>query len=70
LLPANLPLLRTLSEQTGGSLAPDPQEIFRPRADGSVRVTPLWPLFVGLAVPLFLIDILVRRAPWPLRRNK
>jgi hypothetical protein len=70
LLPANLPLLRTLSEQTGGSLAPDPQEIFRPRGDGSVRVTPLWPLFVGLAVPLFLIDILVRRAPWPLRRNK
>ena len=43
LLPVNLPLLRTLSEQTGGALAPGPEEIFRPRGDGGLRTTSLWP---------------------------
>jgi hypothetical protein len=63
-LPANLTLLRTLSEQTGGALAPDVAEIFRPRGDGGMRSTPLWPVFVSFALLLFLLDILVRRAPW------
>jgi len=68
LLPANLPLLRTLSEQTGGSLAPAEDEIFKPRGDGGLRNVPLWPHFAAAALLLFLIDILVRRAPWSWRR--
>jgi hypothetical protein len=68
LLPANLPLLRTLSEQTGGSLAPAADEIFRPRGDGGVTSVPLWPYCAGVALLLFLLDILVRRAPWRLHR--
>lgn len=68
LLPANLPLLRTLSEQTGGSLAPAEEEIFKPRGDGGLRGVPLWPHFAAAALLLFLIDILVRRAPWSWRR--
>jgi Mg-chelatase subunit ChlD len=38
--PANLPLLRTLSEQTGGALAPPEAEIFRPRGDGGCAAPP------------------------------
>ncbi len=64
LLPANLPLLRTLSEQTGGVLAPRAEEVFRPRGDGGFSATPLWPYCTGVALLLFLLDILVRRAPW------
>lgn len=67
LLPANLLLLRTLSEQTGGVFAPRAEEIFTLRGDGGVIGIPLWPYFVGAALLLFLLDILVRRAPWGLR---
>ncbi|MGH8632438.1 MAG: hypothetical protein ACREU7_16950, partial [Burkholderiales bacterium] len=70
LLPVNLPLLRTLSEQTGGSLAPAEEEIFRLRGDGGIERTPLWPLFAGTALLLFLLDILVRRVPWSGRRSR
>jgi uncharacterized membrane protein len=69
LQPLNLPLLRTLSEQTGGALAPGPEEIFRPHGDSSVRITSLWPACTGLALALFLLDILVRRAPRAGRRR-
>ena len=69
LLPANLPLLRTLSEQTGGVFAPRAEEIFAPRGDGGVTTTPLWPYCAGAALLLFLLDILVRRAPWRLHRT-
>ncbi len=64
LLPPNLPLLRAVSEQTGGALAPRLEEIFEPRGDGGVRTMSLWPLLTAIALLLFLLDILVRRAPW------
>jgi hypothetical protein len=64
LLPPNLPLLRALTAQTGGALAPDAHEIFRPRDDGGTRVNALWPLCVALALALFLLDVAVRRMPW------
>jgi Ca-activated chloride channel family protein len=70
LLPANLPLLRTLSEQTGGVFAPTAEEIFKPRGDGGVSSVPLWPYCAGAALLLFLLDILVRRVPWRLRRAR
>jgi hypothetical protein len=69
LQPVNLPLLRTLSEQTGGALAPRPEEIFRPYGDSSQRLMSLWPVCTGLALALFLLDILARRAPWAGRRG-
>jgi len=68
LLPANLPLLRTLSKETGGVFAPRAEEIFTPRGDGGVISTRLWPYCAAAALLLFLLDILVRRAPWRLRR--
>lgn len=69
-LPVNLPLLRALSEQTGGSLAPGEDEIFRLRGDGGIEHLPLWPLFAATALLLFLLDILVRRLPWSGRRPR
>ena len=62
--PADLTLLRALSEQTGGALAPEEAEIFAPRGDGGIRGTSLWPACAALALLAFLLDILVRRAPW------
>ncbi|HWQ38901.1 MAG TPA: VWA domain-containing protein [Burkholderiales bacterium] len=68
LLPPDLVLLRALSEQTGGSLAPPEEEIFKPRADGGLRSLALWPYLAAAALLFFLLDILVRRAPWSWRR--
>jgi Ca-activated chloride channel family protein len=70
LLPANLLLLRNLSEQTGGVFAPRIEEIFGLRGDVGFTSTVLWPFFAGAALLLFLLDILVRRAPWTLRRAR
>ena len=70
LLPANLPLLRTLSEQTGGVFTPAAEQIFKPLGDGGVTSAPLWRYFVAAALLLFLIDILVRRAPWLWHRTR
>jgi Mg-chelatase subunit ChlD len=69
LLPPNVPLLRTLSEQTGGALAPAPDAIFEARGDGGLAAVALWPALAGLALLLFLLDIAVRRVPLPSRRT-
>ena len=50
LLPADVPLLRTLSDQTGGVFAPRAEEIFRARADGGASNAPLWRYCVGVAL--------------------
>jgi hypothetical protein len=69
-LPPNLPLLRALSEQTGGAFAPKAEEIFAPRGDRGFSATSLWPYCAGVALLLFLLDILVRRAPWRWGRTR
>ena len=61
--PPNLPLLQSLSEQTGGKLAPATEEVFAAGSDrGQVRRS-LWPWLAALAVLVYLLDITVRRAP-------
>jgi uncharacterized membrane protein/uncharacterized protein YegL len=67
--PADLALLGALAAQTGGAVAPQEQEIFAPRGDGGVRGSALWPACAALALLAFLLDILVRRAPWSWRRR-
>jgi Mg-chelatase subunit ChlD len=62
-LPPNNALLRALSEQTGGVFAPKADEIFAQRGDGGIATRPLWQWFAAAALVLFLLDILVRRAP-------
>jgi len=64
MLPANVALLRALSEQTGGAFAPPAEDIFRPRGDGGTVQRALWPWWAAAALLLYLLDLLVRRAPW------
>jgi Ca-activated chloride channel homolog len=65
-MPANIELLKTLSERTGGKFAPTVEEIFARRGDGGIVSKPLWNYFAVLGLALFLLDILVRR--WSSRR--
>jgi hypothetical protein len=64
LLPPDNALLRALSERTGGVFSPRADEIFAPRGDGGIVLKSLWPWFAAAALLAFLLDILVRRAPW------
>jgi len=63
-LPPNMNLLRALTEETGGKLAPEIAEIFAAQGDRGSSRKPLWPWFAGIALLLYLCDIAVRRAPW------
>jgi hypothetical protein len=62
-LPPNLPLLKALSESTGGKLAPKASEIFADLGDGGSVSKALW-LFRGGGLGSVLVDVFVRRAPW------
>ena len=61
-------LLTAISEQTGGKVLPDPEEIFEDYGETASVPTPLWPFFAALALLAYLIDIATRRAPWFWRR--
>jgi Ca-activated chloride channel homolog len=62
--PTDVGMLKALSERTGGKFAPKTDEIFARSADGGMLATPLWPALAGAALLLFLLEIVVRRAPW------
>ena len=67
-LPVDVAALRLLSERTGGAYAAPGDEIFALKGDGGRVPRPLWPILLAVALALFLLDILVRRAPWASRR--
>jgi Mg-chelatase subunit ChlD len=62
--PADVDLLRALSERTGGKFAPEPEEIFAPSVDSGRLALPLWPALAALALVLYLLEIGARRVPW------
>jgi uncharacterized membrane protein len=62
--PADVAMLKALSEGTGGRFAAKAEEIFAPSSDGGMTATPLWAAFAGAALLVFLLEIVVRRAPW------
>ena len=64
LYPPNTALLNTISENTGGKLLPDNDDIFADYGESASVPTPLWPVLAGLALIGFLLDIAMRRAPW------
>ncbi len=68
--PADVAMLKALSERTGGSFAPKADEIFARSSDGGMLATALWPLLAGAALLLFLLEIVVRRAPWSVLDGK
>jgi hypothetical protein len=61
-LTPNFGLLRALCERTGGKFAPQVEDVFARRADGTLLSQPLWRYFAALGLVLFLFDILFRRA--------
>ena len=63
-LPANVDLLKAISETTGGRFAPKTGDIFANLGDGGTGSKALWQYFALAALLLFLLDIVVRRAPW------
>jgi len=46
---------------TGGTLDPTPASVFDPAGEAIRFHEDLWPRFVGAAIALFLLDLLVRR---------
>lgn len=62
--PANLELLKVISETTGGSFAPKTGDIFAKLGDGGTVSKAIWQYFALAALLLFLLDIVVRRAHW------
>jgi uncharacterized membrane protein len=66
-LPADRELLKTLSEQTGGKFTPKFQDVFANYGDGGRVSKALWPLLAAAALALYLLEIFVRRSPWPAR---
>ncbi|MEE9264706.1 MAG: hypothetical protein V3V11_09640, partial [Vicinamibacteria bacterium] len=62
--PARVELLRAVSEETGGKLNPDVEEIFADYGETVSRPVDLWPLLAVLALIGYLVDIAIRRAPW------
>jgi hypothetical protein len=64
--PPDVATLNALSERTGGRFAAKAEEIFAPSSDGGMPARSLWPALVCGALLVFLLEIAVRRAPWPM----
>ncbi len=63
MLPPNNALLREISDQTGGVFAAQAKDIFADYDDAQLVPKPVWFWLVAAALLLFLLDILIRRAP-------
>lgn len=66
--PPDEALLRQISEQTGGSLNPPADSVWRDDRSASEEKE-LWPWLASLALLLFLADVALRRWPKPLTRQ-
>jgi Ca-activated chloride channel homolog len=50
-----------VAELTGGRINPEPREAFDPAGESVSFHEDLWPRFIGAAIVVFLLDLLVRR---------
>lgn len=66
--PADQGFLQALARDTGGRYAPEPKDVFAAYGESATRPRALWPWFAGAALLAWLLDLLIRRAPW-LRRS-
>ncbi|MEX0958221.1 MAG: VWA domain-containing protein [Burkholderiales bacterium] len=66
-LPPNVALLTAVSDETGGKLGATLDEMFATQGDRGQRSHPLWPWLAAFALLAFLLDILLRRAPFAWR---
>jgi Ca-activated chloride channel homolog len=60
-LAPDVPTLAQAASATGGLLDPSAAEVFDPAGEVIRYSEDLWPRFVGAAIALFLLDLLVRR---------
>lgn len=60
-LSPDVPTLEHAAQATGGGLDPAPAAVFDPAGEVIRYHQDLWPRFVGVAIALFLLDLLVRR---------
>jgi hypothetical protein len=60
-LPPDLPLLRALTQQTGGKLGPSAAQVFDAGTDRGHTQRSLWPWLAAVALILYLIDVALRR---------
>lgn len=66
--PADVALLRSLSERTGGVYAPTLEQLFARRDRARSRDVDVWQYLAAAALVLYLLDIAVRRVPLPFAR--
>jgi uncharacterized membrane protein len=53
--------LRRVAEATGGRVDPDPKAVWDPAGESVTYHEDLWPRFIGAAIVVFLLDLLLRR---------
>lgn len=63
--PTDIKLLQGIAESTGGQYDPRSCDVFTPNDRSVPRVHPLWPLLLMLAIPLFFVDVALRRLSRP-----
>ena len=59
--PPNTEALRSLSNETKGRFQPRAEDIFDPQGETTALPVPLWPYLTGLALLLYIGDVLLRR---------
>ncbi len=60
-LPTNVALLRNLARATGGTTLVSPAESFDHNLRLADSAQPLWPTLVAILIPLFVVDVAIRR---------
>lgn len=60
-LPTNYSLLRELARDTGGDVLTQPSQAFAHDLRLADSAQPIWPLLIAALIPLFLLDVAVRR---------
>ncbi|MGH2460318.1 MAG: VWA domain-containing protein [Chloroflexota bacterium] len=60
-LPTDLGLLRQLSTATGGDVLSSPGESFAHNLRPADSAQPIWPYLIALLIPLFVMDVAIRR---------
>jgi Ca-activated chloride channel family protein len=53
--------LRRVAEVTGGSMDPEAKKVWDPAGESVTYHEDLWPRFIGAAIVLFVLDLLLRR---------
>jgi uncharacterized membrane protein/uncharacterized protein YegL len=59
--PPNTELLRSISNETKGRFQPRAEDVFEANGETTALPTPLWPYLAGIALVLYLVDVLLRR---------